>query len=313
MGRLGSMFRIQCDRSSDRGLGVTLRTLDDVWDDIVATLELGSGLRFVLIEADSGQARTNLRRRLQRYLKTQEKSLQSPPAGTNGLDWLSKEQTPPGMGAPSEETRWLSLPGKSKERFFLHRLNEGRDNLRRTLGGVLFLIGSRGMLQRLGNDAPDLWSVRELAVELDAQGREEKPQATAQTYDVYLSYSRYDASFAIALRKQMEEDGLRVLEVSDDVLPEYTFYGYIHRFAHLNYYIFLLSPPYVRSKSLANEMRSIRFYKHAVYPNSFIPLMIRDTVLPPDLRHLAYLDFRTPDKIAANYPRLLQILKSPTL
>ena len=121
----------------------THRTLDEVWDNIVATLELGSGLKFAFVEAENGQDRTNLRRRLQRYLKTQGKSLRMPLPQQDVLDWLSSEQTPPGVGEPPEETRWVVLPRTGKERFVLHRLNEGRDNLRRHMGGMLFLVGSR--------------------------------------------------------------------------------------------------------------------------------------------------------------------------
>ncbi len=301
---------------------MTHRAVDDVWDDIVATLELGSGLRFVLVEAESPKERTKLRQRLQRYLEKQGKSLRSPAPGQDELDWLSQEQTQPGTGEPPDETRWLLLPRRGNERFFLHRLNEGRDNLRRNLSGVVFLLsGVSGFLQRLGNDAPDLWSVRELAVELKSPVDSPKSSvatpakkvseaaAAGAAYDVYLSYSHYDASFARALHERLEKDGLRVLAANADLEP--AIYR-LHLMAPTGHYLCLLSPSYVSSFLAVSELQWIRIYKPSVYPSRFIPIMVRAAVMPPELRQLAYLDFRTDKQFEANYPRLLQILKSPS-
>jgi hypothetical protein len=299
---------------------VTQRALDDVWNRVVATLELGSGLRFAFIEADNEQVRTNLRRRLQRYLKAQGKSLRSPSAKQDVLDWLSSEQTAPGIGETPEYTRWLPLPRSSQERFVLHRLNEGRDNLRRHLGGVLFLIGSRGMLQRAGNEAPDLWSMRELALDLDQASETHKEAASvvpafkaqeksAHAYDVYLSFSRYDTEVAQSLRARLEKDGLRVFEASDNIVPGGTVVGRLQYLAGIRYYVCILSPSYIYSKSLADELRWIHLNQRAVFPNRFIPVMVRDTLMPSELRHLGYVDFRTTRQIEANYPRLLETLK----
>lgn len=289
--------------------------LDDVWNDIVATLELGSGLRFAFVEVESSDVRTKLRQRLQRYLKKQCKSLRSPSAGQDPLDWLSHEQTAPG-GDPPEETRWLVVPRRGNERFLLHRLNEGRDNLRRHLSGVLFLVGSRGILQRLANDAPDLWSVRELAFDLTEARQESmaKPAKkkfdgaeTKNEYDVFLSYSRYDATDARNLKERLEKEGLRVFEASD--LFGFEIYK-LELLARTGYFICLLSPSYTYSKSLAQDLHWIHLYKRAVFPNRFIPIMVRTTTMPSEIRHLAWLDFRTEKQVEANYPRLLQILKS---
>lgn len=285
----------------------THRTLDEVWDNIVATLELGSGLKFALVEAASTQDRTNLRRRLQRYLKTQGKSLRMPLPQQDVLDWLSSEQTSPGIGEPPEETRWVVLPRTGEERFVLHRLNEGRDNLRRHMGGVLFVVGSRGMLQRLGNEAPDLWSVRELAVELGGSikkaGRRGKTQPF---YDVKLSFLRQDRLFAQDLRNRLENDGMRV-DAWDTSLHGAPWRQLSFAWARPRYHVTLLSPSFFRSMGLDALLREIRLLGGMT---NHIPILIRHAVLHPALRDLAYLDFRTDKQFEANYPRLLRILQS---
>lgn len=285
----------------------THRSLDDVWDDIVATLELGSGLRFALVEAESAKDRTNLRARLQRYLKAQGKSLRSPMAKQDVLDWLSSEQTAPGMGEPPEETRWLPISWTGNERFVLHRLNEGRDNLRRAMGGVLFLVGSRGMLQRLGNEAPDLWSVRELAVELSGSMEKAVPGSKTQPlYDVKLSFLRIDRLFAQNLRVRLEADGVRV-DAWDTSLHGAPWRQLSFAWAQPRYHVTLLSPSFFRSMSLDALLREFRLLGSMT---NHIPILIRNAVLPHEARHMTYLDFRTDKQVEANYPRLLRILKS---
>lgn len=285
----------------------THRTLDDVWGNIVATLELGSGLKFALVEADNAQDRKNLRGRLQRYLKTRGKSLRMPLPQQDVLDWLSAEQTPPGIDEPPEETRWMTLPRTSEERFVLHRLNEGRDNLRRHMGGVLFVVGSRGMLQRLGNEAPDLWSVRELAVELGGPTKKTVPRDKTQPlYDVKLSFLRQDLSFAQNLRVRLEKDGMRV-NAWDTSLHGAPWRQLSFAWARPRYHLTLLSPSFFRSMSLNALLREVRLLGSMT---NHIPILVRNAVVHPALRGLAYIDFRTDKQFEANYPRLLRILQS---
>ncbi|MBK9265407.1 MAG: toll/interleukin-1 receptor domain-containing protein [Polyangiaceae bacterium] len=176
-----------------------------------------------------------------------------------------------------------------------------------------------GQLEK-GIMPPDLWSVRELAVDLCGRSeaeklaealrkvkRGERDLESKPACDVYLSFSRFEASVARALRDRLEKDGLRVQEASDAQAT--AFRDFLLRTVGNAFFVCLLSPSYIHSKLWADGLHWIRLYGRAVFPNRFIPIMVRDTVIPWQLRH-TYLDFRTEKQIEANYPRLLQMLKS---
>jgi hypothetical protein len=300
---------------------VPFRSVDDAWDEIVATLELGSGLRFVIAETQDQQAAALLRQRLDEWLLEHGQTLASPADGENVLDWLSVQQWQSSNEGLPDVVRWLPLPEGYDGKFVLHRLNEGRDNLRRNLRGVIFLVGGPGLVPRLANEAPDLWSVREKVLEIESPAHdgsieraapEMKPMAQPSpeySYDVFLSYSDHDINTVEKLTHRLERDGIKFFALS-----KFTSGAPIDNFAaaimlKCRFLAPLLSPNYMRSGWTMWELDLWLARHHRALQSGVIPIMIQDTVVPGALRALSYLDGRTQQSMDAAYAKLLRILR----
>jgi hypothetical protein len=140
---------------------------DEDFGFLLTHLERGKKLRFFVIECSWRAVLAGLRDRLGHYCDEHGRPFRSPPAPEATLDWLANEQAAGARrAAPERASRpqpvlFLPIPESlPEETFIFRRLNENRDNLRRDLTGALCLVGLPGIMGRMQQEAPDLWSVR---------------------------------------------------------------------------------------------------------------------------------------------------------
>jgi hypothetical protein len=241
-----------------------------------------------------------------------------PSVYNEALNWLDHEQMQRGTLKSPEVVRWVPLSAIVEDdpysgTFVLHRLNEGRDNLRRNLNGPLFLVGGSGMLRRIANEAPDLWSVRVATIEFeDSEDLDffEEPTRPAEVapfpFDVCLHGSHDDIDFLQALQKRLITDGITVCTVADGVRPGETISNEIADCMNKSrFFVPLLSPRYVESNWLEFGFDKKR---QPIFASRTLPIMLRDVVPPTQLQHLSYLDWRTPQKIEESYPKLVRTI-----
>jgi tetratricopeptide (TPR) repeat protein len=98
----------------------------------------------------------------------------------------------------------------------LGRLNEGREKLRKSLGGVLVVAAPRALKSLFRNTAPDLWSIHSLAVELATPGSEPLPDRRAERTN---AYRIAEAALRAEYHERMHEQPWFALVLGDDPTP----------------------------------------------------------------------------------------------
>ena len=151
------------------------------WSRLRRQLELAEGFWLGFLFTPSGRSAEILRRRLQHQLKASVRSLEtlrprSPHELPDLLQLLLTEDSLQSSGCVWLEAVRSSGDWKQAWTRLLHRSNERRDHLRRRLEGGLILVAPLDLKPLFRESAPDLWSIRNLVLEIPALGRRHASQ-----------------------------------------------------------------------------------------------------------------------------------------
>ncbi len=151
------------------------------WSRLRRQLELAEGFWLAFLFTPSTRSAEILRRRLSRQLKASVRSLEtlrprSPQELPDLLQRLLTEDSLQTSGCVWLEAVRSSGDWKEAWTRLLHRSNERRDHLRRRLEGGLILVAPLDLKPLFRESAPDLWSIRNLVLEIPALGRRHASQ-----------------------------------------------------------------------------------------------------------------------------------------
>lgn len=150
-------------------------SLED-WDSLLRHFELGSGFALILLSVNNAEAARRCRDALREALdplELLEIDATTPDALYALPSRLVTESLPEGTGAvwvragwdPEDPTR-LAVQAAWEDA--ARRLNQHRDTLRQQLSVPLLLVGAAELPVLLREQAPDLWSVRTLQIQMEA-------------------------------------------------------------------------------------------------------------------------------------------------
>jgi hypothetical protein len=112
-------------------------------------------------------------------------------------------------------------------------------------------------------------------------------------YDVFVSYSHRDGGFAEYLLQNLESSGLKCFAASKDIGPGASWIESIESaLTQSRNILAVLSPGYLASDFAARELDLAFRLRSDRSEVRLIPLLLRDTEIPPNLMRLHYIDFR---------------------
>lgn len=326
------------------------RSIDEQWEHVLVTLELATRFELVLIACPSSLVREKIRAKLRHDCERMGRRFAEPAADEDESDWLSRQaEHPPSKDEPVPVLFYPTPMDPERELFTLHRLNENRDNLRsreRGIRAMLVLVGGPRLLKTAATEAPDLWSVRTRAFEIEdialpedmrppapaplpKAGKLELGQATEDVvapiaplprivlqtvseaeswkYDVFLSCAFRDRAAIETLRDALSLQGLRVA-VDEEALSEgLKFEVAVQQSRKI---VFALSNEFI------NEQWSKAEHLFSTQPASIqlraITLILRRCVPPEPLRKLPALDWQSPETRETSFRRLVTLLARGT-
>ncbi len=125
---------------------------------------------------------------------------------------------------------------------------------------------------------------------------------------VFISYSRRDLAAAENLRRRLIDEGLKAFLDTHDIVPGEEWKARLRELvAQADVVVFLISPDSVRSEYCDWEVNEAERLGKRV-----CPAVIRATpsdVVPPRLGRLQFTFLETPEKDAAEFPRLLDAIR----
>ena len=114
------------------------------------------------------------------------------------------------------------------------------------------------------------------------------------TYDVFLSYSSRDVQEVIALAARLRRDGFRVwLDRWNVPLGGNIYREVVDGVQRSRFLVQILSPHGLGSEWAAAEREIVLIDDPGNRRGRFIPLLLAEVEIPPDLRRFKYLDYRT--------------------
>ena len=168
-------------------------TVDEVWQDLRLHVKWARGFSLVLLFSSSPGAISELRRRLDDYLRVRIAALQvlEPNEPARLFDAVlpvltASDSAHAEMNAPLWLELWrhsLDADWEAARANFLARLNERRSLLEAKFGRPLAIVLPAGYARRFAGLAPDLWHIRVVSAEFDlmtAPAVETDSRATAR-------------------------------------------------------------------------------------------------------------------------------------
>jgi tetratricopeptide (TPR) repeat protein len=157
------------------------------WDLLLGHIEFSSGFALIVLLVPDNTAGEVCERDLERVLESQGKHLERAPTGGPGAlydlpQWLLNRYghsdvsaiwikaittKPPSSAIPEEKGKFARWEHAWKEA--ISRLNERRDTLKSRYACPVIFVGAPWLKVLLRENAPDLWSVRKLVIELQPE------------------------------------------------------------------------------------------------------------------------------------------------
>lgn len=292
------------------------------WSQCTKLFDFGDRLDFVFLDYTSADVLRAWRRALRAYCDEHGLPWSQPAPRQGFLEWLEGERQrglvkERQLGARRPREVYLgTIPHNAREGWVLARLNENRDNLVRSLNGVLCLAGEGDFTRRLAFAAPSVWAMKTKTFDLGGPPPSRVLVAadpSLQTLpgveledrfdlDVLVSAAPRDEAAARDLLQRLAGEGIRGELAMDE--KEHS------ALDRARLVVVLLSSTYVYSTAWDGLRRSRGACEAPGELRSrLIPVMVSDGPVPGLMWDMTPLDFRTPGAMAHNYARLVSALQ----
>lgn len=295
---------------------------DRAWQLLGGIFDFGDRLDFVFLEPSSPEVLGAWRAALRAHCRGKGQPWSEAKPGQSILDWLEGERVR-GLALeqakqPREREVYFGfIPKDEDEHFVFSRINENRDNLVRTLNGVLCLAGYGDFVRRIAYGSPSIWAMRTSSFELDGppppsvRAPEDEGESGFESarveerfdLDVFVSASPRDERQARTLVQGISDEGLSVkLGVEE---ADYADVGHARRI------LVLLSASYAYSTAW-ERLRNSRFAREEpekLGRRLVIANLDSGGVTPGMLQAARRFDLSTEDARATSYANLLRVLR----
>lgn len=290
------------------------------WRNLTALFAFGDRLDFVFVDYTSPDLLSLWRRALREHCRERGQRWSQPASGQAFLDWLEAErrrglEVEKAQGAARPREVYLgAIPEDAKERWVFARINENRDNLVKSLNGVLCLAGLGDFTKRLAYAAPSVWAMKTRSVDLAGPPPSwaHLPREAEDTWpgmepeerwdlDVLISAAARDEAKALDMLQRLTAEGIKGVVATDEAGHQ--------ALERARLIVLLLSPTYAYSSAWDALRASHLAREHEGELRArIVPVMIGEGPLPGLIRDMTPLDFRTPAAEARNLARLVSAL-----